>query len=118
MERMDMHSRSRYLKLLRERYLKAKTKKAKPQILDEYCRNTSQTRKHIIRKILSWVDLRPKLRKKRKQTYDGQVTAALVRVWEIFDCPCGQRLKPVLEIELDRLMELGELRVSDEVALK
>ena len=44
----------------------------------------------------------PKPRKKRKQPYDGQVTAALAKVWEIFDCPCGQRLKPVLEIELDR----------------
>ncbi len=32
--------------------------------------------------------------------------------------PAGQRLKPILEVELDRLMELGELGVSDEVALK
>ena len=64
------------------------------------------------------VDLRPKQRKKRKQTYDGQVTAALAKVWEIFDCPCGQRLKPILEVELDRLRDLGELRISDEVTLK
>ena len=46
------------------------------------------------------------------------VTAPLAKVWEIFDCPCGQRLKPILEVELARLMDLGELRVSDEVALK
>ncbi len=75
-------------------------------------------RKYVIRKIQPGVDLRPKQRKKRKQTYDGQVIAALAKVWGVFDCPCGQRLKPVLEIELDRLMKLGELRVSDEVALK
>ncbi|MFC2032667.1 hypothetical protein ACFLUS_04845, partial [Chloroflexota bacterium] len=38
--------------------------------------------------------LRPKPKRKRKQTYDGQVTTPLDKVWEIFDCPCGQRLKP------------------------
>ncbi len=40
MERMDMHSKNEYLKVLRGRYLKAKTKKEKSLILDEYCRNT------------------------------------------------------------------------------
>ncbi len=113
-----MHSRNEYLKVLRERYLKAKTKKEKSRILDEYCLNTDQARKYAIRKIQPGVDLGQKQRKKRKETYDGQVTSALAKVWEIFDFPCGQRLKPVLEVELDRLMELGELRVSDEVALK
>jgi hypothetical protein len=63
------------------------------------------------------VGLRPKP-KKRKQTYDGQAIAALAKVWEIFDYPCGQRLKPILEVEVDRLRELGELAVLDEVALK
>jgi hypothetical protein len=118
MERMDMHSRNEYLKVLREKYLKVRTKKEKSLILDEYCGNTGQARKYAIRKIQPGVDLRPKTRKKRKQTYDGQVTAALARVWEIFDCPCGQRLKPILEIEVDRLRDLGELEVSDEVALQ
>jgi len=118
MERMDMHSRNEYLKGLRGRYLKAKTKKEKSLILDEFCRNTGQARKHVIRKIQPGVDLRPKPRKKRKETYDGQVKAALVKVWEIFDYPCGQRLRPLLEVEVERLSELGELRVSEEVAFR
>jgi hypothetical protein len=118
MERMDMQSRNQYLKVLRGRYLKARTKKEKTQVLDEYCCNTGQARKYVIRKIQPGVDLKPKQRKKRKQTYDGQVTASLAKVWEIFDCPCGQRLKPILEVELGRLMDLGELTVSGEVALK
>ena len=113
-----MELRNQYLKVLRERYLKAKAKKEKTQILDEYCRNTGQARKYVIRKMQFGVDLRPKPRRKRKQTYDGQVTTALARVWEIFDCLCGQRLKPILEVEIDRLIDLGELRVCDEVALK
>ena len=36
----------------------------------------------------------------------------------IFDCPCGQRLKPLLEAELDSLRELEEIGIWDEVALK
>jgi len=118
MERMNMESRNQYLGVLRERYLRAKAKKEKSQILDEYCHNTGQARKYVIRKIQPGIDLRPKPRRKRKQTYDGQVIAPLAKVWEIFDCPCGQRLKPILEVELDRLRHLGEVGVCDEVALK
>jgi len=39
-----MHSRNEYLKVIRESYFKVRTKKEKSQILDEYCRNTGQSR--------------------------------------------------------------------------
>ncbi len=113
-----MHSRNEYLKVLREKYLKARTRQEKSQVLNEYCENTGQSRKYVIRRMQPGVDLGRKERKKRKQTYDGQVTTALAKVWQIFDHPCGQRLKPVLEIEVDRLRELGELRITDEVTWK
>jgi hypothetical protein len=93
MERMDMHSRNEYLKVMKERYFKAKRKKEKSQILDEYCCNTRQSRKYVIRKIHK-EDFRPRQRKKRKEGYDAEVKAVLARIWEIFDYPCGQRLKP------------------------
>ena len=51
MERMEMHSRDEYLKVLREGYFKAGSKKETSQILDEYCCNTGQSRKYVIRKI-------------------------------------------------------------------
>ena len=115
---MDMHSRNEYLKVLRGRYLKARTRKEKSWILDEYCSNTGQARKYVIRKMQPGVDLRLRQRKKRQETYDGEVKAALARVWEIFDYPCGQRLKPVLQTEVERLRGLGELEISNDVALK
>jgi len=115
---MDMHSRNEYLRVLKERYLKVRTRKGKSRILDEYCSNTGQARKYVIRKIGPGVDLRPRQRKKRQETYDGEVKAALARVWEIFDYPCGQRLKPVLQTEVERLRRLGELKISNDVALK
>ena len=117
MERMDMHSRNEYLKVIRESYFKANRREEKTQLLNEYCRNTGQSRKYAITKIHK-ADLRPRQRKKRKEIYDGQVKAALAKTWEIFDCPCGQRLKPLLEIEVGRLRELGEIEISNELALK
>jgi hypothetical protein len=117
MEKMDMHSRNEYLKVIKENYFKAKTKKEKTELLDEYCRNTGQSRKYVIWKIYE-VALKPKRRKKRKETYDGQVKAALAEIWEISDYPCGQRLKPLLEAEIERLTELREIEISEEVMLK
>jgi len=117
MERMDMHSRNEYLKVIGESYFKAKTRKEKTELLDEYCRNTGQSRKYVIWKIHQ-VAIKTKQRKKRKETYDGQVGAVLARVWEIFDYPCGQRFKPLLEAEIVRLRELGEIEAPEEVMLK
>ena len=62
-----MESRKQYLGVLSEKYLRAKTRKEKGQILDEYCRNTGQARKYVIRKIQPGIDLRPKPRRNRKQ---------------------------------------------------
>jgi len=112
-----MHSRNEYLKVVKERHFRAKTKKEKSQILNEYCSNTEQPRKHVIRKIHR-ADLRPKQRKKRKEIYDGEVKAALGKIWEIFDYPCGQRLKSLLEAEVDRLRGFGEIEMPDEAVLK
>ncbi len=61
-----MHSRNEYLKVLRERYLKASIRKEKPQLLDEYCGNTGQARKYVTRKMQPGVDLRSKQKKKGK----------------------------------------------------
>lgn len=44
---------------------------------------------------------------KRKERYGGEVKAILSKIWEIFDYPCGQRLKPLLEAEGERLREIG-----------
>ncbi|MEA1964877.1 MAG: hypothetical protein U9O41_07105, partial [Candidatus Aerophobetes bacterium] len=73
---MDMNARNQYLKDLQKRYFMAKSRKEKSSILDEYCRNTHQDRKHVIRKIRSSLPSHPKKRI-RKQIYDGYLRAAL-----------------------------------------
>ncbi len=113
-----MHSRNEYLKELQQRYFQTQSKKKKSSILDEYCRNTHQNRKYVIRKIRSFRSSFPHRRKKRKVVYDGYVRAALARVWEIFDYPCGQRLAPLLKSEVSRLRQLEEIFISNEMADK
>lgn len=114
---MDMKARNQYLKVLQERYVRA-SKKEKGRILEEYCKNTGQNRKYVIRKIRSQIVLEKKPRRKRKGVYDGEVIAALAQTWEIFDYPCGQRLAPLLKTMVERLRELKELRISEGVAKK
>ncbi|MFW6150977.1 MAG: hypothetical protein ACOC6A_05525, partial [Chloroflexota bacterium] len=70
-----------------------------------YCGDTGQSRKYVIRRI-GTTDHHPGHRKKRTETYDGPVIAALARMWQIFDYPCGQRLKVLLEEETERLLSV------------
>jgi hypothetical protein len=115
---MDLGARKEYTAVVKERYWKARSKKEKSLILDEYCANTGQSRKYAIRKLRSRGKPDSGPRRRRPAVYDGQVTAALAKIWEIFDCPCGQRLKPLVESQTDRLRQFGELAISDEVAGK
>jgi len=105
---MDMNARNQYLKVLQRKYFMAKSRKEKSLILDEYCKNTHQNRKYIIRKIRSSISLVPKRRGGKEVIYDGYVKVALAKVWDIFDEPCGQRLAPLLKTEVDRLRQLME----------
>lgn len=98
-------------------YLKADSK-GKTKILDEYCRNTGQNRKYVIRKIGQLSFGEAKRRKKRRAAYGRDVQSVLWKVWKIFDGPCGQRLKPLLETEVKRLRDLGELKISDQTYKK
>jgi hypothetical protein len=91
---MNTEARKQYMETLREQYFKA-DKKGKGKILNEYCRNTGQDRKYVIKRFRYKVKLK-EFRKKRKEYYDGYVKSVLAKIWEVFDYPCGQRLKPLL----------------------
>jgi len=117
MLRMDMRSREQYLKALLGRYLGA-GKRGKSAILDEYCRTTGLARKSALRKVAGLVRGAARSRKKRQPVYGRSVRVALEALWEIFDRPCGQRLKPIVEDELGRLRALGEVEVDEKTALK
>jgi hypothetical protein len=112
---MDMHSREQYLERVREEYGKA-SRREKTRLLNEARRRTRLNRKVLIRKLAHPPKPNPGRRSPRKATYGAEVATALVKVWEIFDYPCGQRLAPALRDQVERLREAGELRCSAEVA--
>ena len=115
---MDKEAKQQYMETLRGKYFKA-NKKEKGRILDEYCRNTKQDRKYVIKKFNYKVRMKAKEEhRKREPLYDGSIISALVNIWEIFDYPCGQRLKPIIREELDRLRKLKEVKCSNKTAEK
>lgn len=107
------------MQTLREKYLTA-DKEEKGAILDEYCRNTGMDRIYVSRRFNYQAGLKdPRVqRKARTQKYDGQVKAALVVMWMIFDYPCGARLASILKKETAHMRSLHELTCSDDVAEK
>jgi len=111
MERMDVRSRNEYLKGIKESYLKTRNMKEKTQLLDEYCRSTGQARKYVIWKIHRAV-LKPGQRKKGKEIYDNQVKAALAKIWETSDYPCGQRLMESQQLSEEAKKKLQEIYLS------
>lgn len=86
--------------------------------MDEYCRTTGLAHKSALRKVAGLRRGNARPRKKRPPIYRRVVRLALETLWGIFDRPCGQRLKPSIEEELDRLRALGELEVDEKTALK
>jgi len=117
---MNMQSRNQYLQEVRSEYLKTKSKKKRGELLDEAEDRTKLERKYLTQKLRpkSNIDNLPAKRKKRPQIYDNSVKPALVKMWRIFDHPCGQRLETSLKNETEKLRKLGELSCSDEVAKK
>lgn len=101
---------------LREEYLKS-TKKEKTRILNEYTKNTRHNRKYVIAMLNAddvWANKGE--RKLRPKRYGPEINAPLVKVWGIFDFPCGQRLRPCITEELERLRVFGEINISDKIA--
>ena len=117
---MNMQSRNQYLTELRTEYLKIKLKNGRSALLDEAVKRTKLNRKYLMDKLKpkSNLDKIISERKKRKQLYNNSIKPALVRMWQIFDYPCGQRLEPLLKSETDRMRRLDELCCSGAAAGK
>ena len=116
---MDMNSKKQYLQDLQKEYLKS-GKKEKSQLLDEAVKRTGQNRNYLVRRLSAgtvWV--KPKrAAASRSRQYGSDLLLPLVKLWDIFDKPCGQRLRSSIANELPRLRLFGELRVTDQQAEK
>jgi hypothetical protein len=92
---MSPQARREVLNAVRSRYRKA-NRQEKTRILDEFIALTGYHRKYAIQLLNHGA---PKTRSKtrnRRRTYTAEVVAALVKIWDILDRPCGKRLQPYL----------------------
>lgn len=113
-----MRSREQYLASVRQEYRQA-DRKQKSKLLNEARRRTRLNRKVLIRKLAHPAKARAEGRRRpRSATYGAEVVSTLVKVWELFDYPCGQRLVPAMRSELERLRKGKEVQCSEEVAGK
>lgn len=119
---MSIPSRREYLARLQPRYLTA-PKLQKTELLDEVCTTTGLDRKHCIHLLHARTNFTAKRQraetpKRRIRRYGNDVTYWLKKVWDILDCPCGQRLAPALRPTIDALLRHREMVIPGSVQLK
>ena len=102
-----------YVAALRPRYWQA-CRRENGRILDEVCLTTGLHRKPAIR-LLRGRELGRKGRRGRPRHYGPDVEAALAKVWELCDRPCGKLLAPVLADLVGALERHGELKLRSAV---
>ena len=116
---MDMNSKKQYLRELQKEYL-GSSKKHKALLLNEAEKRTGLNRKYLVRRLSAktiWD--RPKSRRlPRPRQYGSDLIMPLIKLWNIFDQPCGQRLESSIKHELSRLRLLREINVTDQQADK
>ena len=110
---MNMNSTKQYLMELQKEYLGA-NKKQKGSLLNEAEKRTGRNRKYLVDRLSAKTNWHKERKQSVKQNqYGVDLILPLVKLWDIFDQPCGQRLKPLIENELTRLRSFGEISITD-----
>ncbi len=107
---MSLSSRKEYLEANYARYRK-EDRIGRIAILDEFCRVAEYHRKHALRLLNGTLRLEPLPRKPRGKTYGSEIAPYLKQIWTVLDCPCGQRLAPVMEDTVSSLERCGEIEI-------
>lgn len=128
--RLTMKGKKKAAAILAPRYQKAR-KKDKGKMLDEFVALTGYRRSyasHILnthgkrRRVgTNWfieADIRKKAVRGRRQVYGEDVRKPLIRIWNIMDCMCGKRLKPILAEVTRKLERFREITVNEKVRQK
>ena len=110
-------SKKELTRATKSRYLKA-SKKAKSFILDEFCANTGYDRKYAITILATGYDNNQVVntgRKSRQKKYNVNALAAVEKIWELLDYPCGVRLAPVLQENYQTLVRCNKLQFNEKI---
>ncbi|HLD85867.1 MAG TPA: transposase [Patescibacteria group bacterium] len=101
----------------KKRYLKV-GKKGKGKLLDEFCANSGLARKYAIKILSAKYDCNRVLRfgrKGRKRKYGHDFMIEAIKIWEVLDYPCGQRLKPALPEMYATLARFKEINFDEKI---
>jgi hypothetical protein len=109
-EKMNIHERLKYLRILRPRYLAA-SREERGRLLTAMEEATSMHRKSLIRLLGGDLERHPR-QQQREPTYGAEVTAALRVIAESFDYICAERLAPNLVWMAQHLEAHEELQLS------
>ena len=111
---MRRSSVEEYTETMRQHYTGA-CRTEKSRLLDEFIRVTGYHRKSAVRVLSGTKPTRSVRGRGRPPVYGPELRDALWVVWEVSGRLCGKRLAPFVAEFTDRLVEHGELTVSDEV---
>ena len=94
-----------YMKVMYVRYTKAKDRKEKSQLLDEFCRTYKCHRKHALRLLNAPPPGKIKPIKKRKPIYTNRVISIIEDVWKVSGYPWSVRLKAIIKLWMPSIEE-------------
>lgn len=101
-----------YAAVMRKRYWKAKRKKEKGHILDEFTVITGYHRKSAIRLLSGEDKPKSKERRGRRRTYGVEAAEALKGLWEASDYLCSRRLHAFMPEWIRVLKDHNELKLD------
>lgn len=107
---MSLRSRKEYLRVNYARYRKA-SRGERTRIVDEFCKVVGYHRKHALRLLNGTLRLVSPPRKPRGKTYGCEIAPYLKQIWTVLDCPCGQRMAPVMQDTIESLERHEEMLI-------
>jgi transposase InsO family protein len=110
-EKMTIDERYKYLRKMQKRYVQAKTKAERGQLLDEMEEVTELHRKSLLRLMRGKLQRQPR-RQQRGRVYGAEVDDALRVIGESFDYICAERMRPNLVWMAEVLSKHGELETT------
>lgn len=113
---MSMQAKKELVHRMRWQYLEA-DRKGKTEIIDAVIAATGYHRKYVVA-VLRKTPKRLRAVHKPVRTYDDELKAALILIWNAANRICSKRLAPFLSEFVDILERFGHLNISSEVKAK
>lgn len=128
--RLTMKERKKAAAILAPRYQKGR-KKDKGKMLDEFIALTGYRRSYASYVLTTHgkrrrvgmnryiaADIRKNVVRGRRKVYGEEVKKPLITIWNIMDCICGKRLKPILGEVTRKLERFREITLDEHVRRK